>query len=172
MVFIGPFLAVLVANFLVMKYRRDWRLAEHYQNELMDHARSLIENEDTPDEIADFAMALVRLATARFGTLGFILLWSYCSIAEMRGKRRPATGGKLSAAVVNAPKPLQEKVAKMTFSMAMVLERKSLFLGWMVVPMILSRRSSATVHPKSFNEAIRPQMLMSITRGSHKLADC
>lgn len=144
-----------VIYFLISKFIRDWELADHYQQELYTLAKRFIDDETVPDEAAAFALSLFRCATAKMGTLGFVVTLAFIDV--LPGAKDQRSKPPVSRHLTHSQK---EELAKMLFAMAMVLERKSILFGWLVFPLILSDRSSKTKHPVSFNDAIRSNRIV------------
>jgi len=153
---------------LISKFIRNSYLTEHYGRELYRHAQDLIDDEDTPDMITVFAVKSFHLATQRFATLIFVVLWVVKSVLPRRaadGKSR-----ELVRALENASHPQKEKLSKLVFAMVMVLKSRSLLLGWLVLPMLRSIRASNADHPASFNDEVEPRSVLRAFPGN--LADC
>ena len=142
-----------VTYLLISKFQRDWKLAEYYQDALFDHVDYFVEAEDIPDVVAEFAITLFKTATGRFATLFFILaLMGFPVLAARTGQR---TLNEVVTALDELSADQQQRINDMTFAMIRVLERRSLFFGWLVLTLIISSREPEAEHPLSFGEAVR-----------------
>lgn len=170
MYLIGCILAMVVLYALISKVKNDANIALHYQKELFEHVKSLVDDSDTPDSIAEMAFFTHKLATSRFGTLFFLVSW-FAAALERKDPALKKAGGAREAFMA-APPGLKQKCTKMLFAMAMVLERRSLLLGWLVFPTILSKRASLTVHPSSIEEAMRYETIFRMKANDGPAAHC
>jgi len=161
--------SAVVAWSLISKFIRNSYLTEHYGCELYRHGQDLIDDENTPDMIAVFAVKSFHLATQRFATLIFVVLWVVKSILP----RRAADGEsrEMAKALENASRPQKEKLSKLMFATVMVLKSRSLFLGWLVLPMLRSIRASNADHPASFNDEVEPQSFIRAFPGKPLIAE-
>jgi len=96
----------------------------------------------------------------RFATLHFVVVWVATSFPSARATTADAR--ELAGALENTTQSQKEKLSKLLLAMARILERRSLFLGWLVFPMLQSTRASHTDHPTSLNDAIRPQSVFRV----------